>query len=173
MRLMLGLISLAFMGGCAQMAQTYVETVHKMGLTPTYDKERMDQMMAAKSGLPVIIRPEVMAPEGTPDGPFVAYFDNGQPRYRTMVKQGRFDDYLDVYYDTGQLRTHTPLRAGLAHGLSQGYLPNGQLQSTIEYQQGKAHGWVKSMDASGQVVKQLRYQKGYPQSLDGVDQVKE
>ncbi|MBP6862292.1 MAG: hypothetical protein KBC57_08035 [Neisseriaceae bacterium] len=163
MKRLMMVMGLLGLGGCALLSQTYVETVHKLGLTPAYDQARMDQVMAAKSGHPVIIRPVVKAPEGTPDGPYVAYFEAGSKRYQTVVKQGRFDAYLDIYYENGQLRTHTPLQAGLAHGLSKGYLPNGQLQSTIEYQQGKAHGWASSIDASGQVTQRIRYQNGYPQ----------
>ncbi len=158
--LLLGVVGL---GGCAQLSQTYVETVHRMGLTPAYDRDRMDQAMAAKSGHPVIIQTIVTAPAGTPDGPYVAYFDNGQPRLKTVVKQGRFDEYLDIYYTDGQLRTHTPLQAGLAHGLSKGYSPNGQLQSTIPYEQGKAEGFAKRLDADGKVMQRIRYRGGYPQ----------
>lgn len=163
MRRALWLMGVLLLNGCAQLSQTYVETVHKMGLTPEYDRERMNQQMAAKKGQPVIIQAVVSAPKGTPEGPYVAYFENGQPRLKTVVKQGRMDDYLDIYYDNGQLRTHTPLREGLAHGLSKGYLPNGQLQSTIEYQNGKAQGWAQGYDASGKVMRRIQYKAGYPQ----------
>lgn len=120
------MFSIIMLSGCAQLLQTYVETVHKMGLTPAYDKARMDQMMAVQKGAPTVIQPMVKVPEGTPDGLFVTYFPNGQPRTKTIAKKGYMDEYLDIYYDNGQLRTHTPLVNGLAHGVSKSYLPNGQ-----------------------------------------------
>ncbi len=166
MKLGLCLVSLLLFSGCAQLSEVYVETVHKMGLTPAYDKERMDQHMAAKAARaapPPIVYPRASVPEGTPDGPFVIYFANGQPRLKTVANKGYMDEYVDVYYENGQLRTHTPIRLGWAHGLSKGYLPNGQLQSTIMLQEGKAEGWVLGFDAKGQAHSRIRYRAGQPQ----------
>lgn len=160
------LSGLLLLNGCAQISEAYVETVHKMGLTPAYDKERMDQYVAAKaarSAPPAIVYPRASVPEGTPDGPLVIKFANGQPRLKTVAKKGYMDEYVDVYYENGQLRAHTPIRSGWAHGLSKGYLPNGQLQSTIELEKGKAEGWALGFDAKGQTHSRIRYRNGQPQ----------
>ena len=144
------ILSAFLLVSCAEIAQTYVETTDKLGLTPQYEKDiRHSQSTTAKYHIPIN-----KAPEGMPDGEFEVQDSKGRT-LKTFVKNGIFDKYGDVYYPNGQLHSHTPLVNGIAHGWSQGYTENGKLRTKILYHNGSAIRWIL-YDENGNIVKEQK-----------------
>ncbi len=125
---------------CSQVAQTYVNTTDKMGLTPKYAQQINQTVTEDK--FDVLLKniphqfPVYPAPKGVANG---EYQTKGRQNrtLKSYIVNGKFDKYIDVYYPNGQLQSHTPLVNGLAEGWSIGYVPDGRVRTKFLYKQGK------------------------------------
>ena len=55
-------------------------------------------------------------PEPPPEGPFEAYYDNGQLEEKGIYKDGQRDGPYEFYYDNGQLSSKVIYKDGKLHG---------------------------------------------------------
>ena len=74
----------------------------------------------------------VVAKESNPnkkDGPWVAYYPNGQLRAQGTYEDGKLDGPYVSYYENGQLEEQGNYKDGKEEGLWVYYFENGQLRS--------------------------------------------
>ncbi len=125
---------------CSQVAQTYVDTTDKMGLTPKYAQQinqaiTEDKLDNSLKNMPHQY-PVFPAPKGVANGEYQKKGKQGRT-IKSYVINGKFDKYIDIYYPNGQLHSHTPLVNGLAEGWSIGYVADGRVRTKFLYKKGK------------------------------------
>ena len=81
--------------------------------------------------------------DGKQEGPWVAYWKNGQLSSKGVYKSGKQTGSWFYYYDNGNLWSQESWREGKQDGLWITYWDNGQLRSKGNYINGKQEGrWV-------------------------------
>ena len=79
----------------------------------------------------------------TPDGPYEAYYENGQLWEKGILVAGEPDGPYERYYENGQLWIMATYAAGERDGPYERYYWNGQLEAGGTYNMGEACGeWI-------------------------------
>lgn len=79
----------------------------------------------------------------TPDGPYEAYYENGQLWEKGILAAGEPDGLYERYYENGQLWIVATHAAGERDGPYERYYWNGQLEAGGTYNMGEACGeWI-------------------------------
>ena len=79
----------------------------------------------------------------TPDGPYEAYYENGQLWEKGILVAGEPDGPYERYYENGQLWIMATYAASERDGPYERYYWNGQLEAGGTYNMGEACGeWI-------------------------------
>ena len=98
--------------------------------------------------------------DGKRDGPWIAYYHNGQLWWKGTFKDGKKDGSYVSYYNNGQLGSKETYKDGNQDGLWVRYHDNGQLRSKGTYKDGNQDGlWVRYHD-NGQLREKGTYKDG-------------
>ena len=84
-------------------------------------------------------------PEPPPQGPFEAYYDNGQLSSKVIYKDGQRDGPYEFYHNNGQLGLKMTYKDGEPEdGLFESYDENGQLMARGNWHMDKECGeWIE------------------------------
>ena len=84
----------------------------------------------------------------TPDGPYEAYYENGQLWEKGILVAGEPDGPYERYYENGQLWIMATYAAGERDGAYERFYWNGQLEAGGTYNMGEACGeWISDGEA--------------------------
>lgn len=90
----------------------------------------------------------------------IAYFDNGNIRFKRELLDGKEHGMLYYYYEDGQLESISEWENGLEDGFVEIFRRNGILKSRGFYKRGKLEGVAKSYFDNGQLQSQVNYKNG-------------
>ena len=93
-------------------------------------------------------------------GKIVSYYENGQLKSSTGLKNGELDGLCENYYENGQLESSSTYKDGKLDGLMELFKINGKLNLLINFKEGKEDGEYKSYYENGQLQQSVRYKNG-------------
>ena len=95
------------------------------------------------------------------EGPFLAYYENGQLELQGEYSNNTMSGKWKRYYKTGELMEVVTFRDNKENGPFVEYYPNGKLKAEGQYLEGDhEHGLLKLYDEEGVLVKKMQCEKG-------------
>ena len=90
----------------------------------------------------------------------VFYYDNGNKRLETTIKDGHQHGIRKEYYESGSIKMEGIFINGIKEHIFIHYFPNGQVKSKMEYKNGTVDGVVKIYSKEGKLIQDEIWRNG-------------
>jgi len=94
------------------------------------------------------------------------YYESGNLRAETLLKDGKVEGIIKEYYESGELYRELSFKDGKHEGIMKEYYPSGELYREIPYKDGQQVGIEKKYYKSGELMLDGFVKDGEPDEIE-------